>query len=183
MSRSRVQLQDLTAATTQSIKFIRIDLDLSTAAAITKEMLLLCNRLDSLLFLSIFQDMKDMFTKLQLLRQKSAGKENQNQATELLKRITEEATKMKKEVEDKLRKAEGESLLRAVWRLRRDAFASTRILRGLTVGVHVFLRLPAADRPGGQDPAAAQEQRGERGRSVAAAEGGGFPATAHRQKS
>lgn len=51
--------------------------------------------------------------------------------------------------------------------------------RGLTVCVC----MTAADRAAGQDPTAAQEQRGERGRSVAAAEGGGFTSPAHRQKS
>lgn len=76
---------------------------------ITTEMLLLLNPLGSF-SLSVFQDMRDVLTKFQLLRQKNAGKEDENQAAELLKRITEEAMKIKKEVEDKLRKAEGESL-------------------------------------------------------------------------
>lgn len=53
-----------------------------------------------------------METKFQLLQQKNAGQAAQNQASELLKRIMEEAMKMKKEVEDKLRKTEGEGLLR-----------------------------------------------------------------------
>lgn len=56
--------------------------------------------------------MGDMLTKFQLLGQRYAGKQNQNQATELLKRITEEATNMKNDVEDKLRKTRGESLQR-----------------------------------------------------------------------
>lgn len=53
-----------------------------------------------------------MVTKFQLLHQKNAGQATQKQATERLKRITEEAMKMKKGVEDKLRKTEGEGLPR-----------------------------------------------------------------------
>lgn len=63
-------------------------------------------------FLSVFEDLRDIETKFQLLHQKNAGQAAQNQASELLKRIVEEAMKMKKEVEDKLRKTEGEGLLR-----------------------------------------------------------------------
>lgn len=55
--------------------------------------------------------MRDVVRKFQLLSQKNAGKESQNQAEEILKRMMEEAMKKKKEVEDKLRKTEGESLV------------------------------------------------------------------------
>lgn len=92
-----------------------------------------------LLSLSVFQDLRDVFTQFQLLRQKNAGKENQNQATEILKRITEEAMKMKKEVEDKLRKTEGESLSGAF-----GAFCSRR-LRSNCCCLCVFVSLPLTE--------------------------------------
>lgn len=84
--------------------------------------------------------MRDMVAKFQLLGQKNAGKQDQDQASELLKRITEDAMKMKKEVEDKLRKAEGESLS---WGF--GAFAGMLHSSGLTVDVHVFVSLLLAE--------------------------------------
>lgn len=48
----------------------------------------------------------------QQLLQNSAMQAIQSRAAEQLRRITQEATKMKKDVEDKLRKTEGESLSR-----------------------------------------------------------------------
>lgn len=56
--------------------------------------------------------MKNIVTKFQLLQERSAGHAVQNQVLEILKGMTEEAMKMKKEVEAKLRKTEGEGLPR-----------------------------------------------------------------------
>lgn len=48
-----------------------------------------------------------MIKNLELLRQRNANQTIQGDAAERLKRIVEEATKMKKEVEDKLGKIQG----------------------------------------------------------------------------
>lgn len=51
--------------------------------------------------------MKDVIKNFELLRQKNANQTIQGEAAERLKKIMEEATKMKKEVEDKLGKIQG----------------------------------------------------------------------------
>lgn len=83
--------------------------------------------------------MRDMGTKFQLLHQKNAGQAAQNQASELLKRIVEEAMKMKKEVEDKLRKTEGEGLLRVFGAVAGMLFSVDGWAE--TVVIHVFVSL------------------------------------------
>lgn len=51
--------------------------------------------------------MKDVIKNFELLRQKNANQTIQGEAAERLEKIVEEATKMKKEVEDKLGKIQG----------------------------------------------------------------------------
>lgn len=51
--------------------------------------------------------MKDVIKNFELLRQKNANQTIQGEAAERLKKIVEEAKKMKKEVEDKLGKIQG----------------------------------------------------------------------------
>lgn len=48
-----------------------------------------------------------MIKNLELLRQRNANQTIQGEAAERLKKIVEEATKMKKEVEDKMGKIQG----------------------------------------------------------------------------
>lgn len=51
--------------------------------------------------------MKDVIKNFELLSQKNANQTVQGEAAERLKKIVEEATKMKKDVEDKLGKIQG----------------------------------------------------------------------------
>lgn len=51
--------------------------------------------------------MKDVIKNFELLSQKNANQTIQGEAAERLKKIVEEAAKMKKEVEDKLGKIQG----------------------------------------------------------------------------